>query len=319
MSDFKFLCPECGQKILCDSSLSGAQITCPGCQKTITIPSAPAAAPTPAIAAAALAPVAAGGVAAATAAPPPPRRAAPPLTQPLPRPAPAPAAEKTRHSALAIASLLCSVFIPLGFIPGLICGHMAKERLRKNVFLDGETLANAGLAISYSVLAALVLCGIAFLGVQWHFHPVRTVRSAMDAAAAPEYRIVDAIVIGENEDDHGLSGQIGRPPAGGKIKGRKATQGGAFSYTMKVLPDIPMTLNCRYSGDEAKGRIFDIAIDDEIIATQTLNHDLPGKVFDEEYKIPTALTRGKTEVTVEFQARPNMVAGTLYGCQILKP
>jgi hypothetical protein len=318
MSDFKFLCPECGQKILCDTALTGTQIACPACQKAITIPSAPAAAPmAPVMSTAAPAPVAAGAAAVAA---PPPRPAPPPVPLTPPRPAgaaKAPGAEKTHYSALAIASLLCSVFIPLGFIPSLICGHMAKQRLRQNVFLAGETMANAGLAISYCVLSLLLLSGIAFLGAQWHFHPVRTIRVSLDAAPAPDYRIVDQIIIDENEDDHGLSGQM-YGLTGGKSKGRRATKGGSFSYTMKVLPNLPMSLNCRYSGDEAKGRIFDIAVDDQIIATQTLNHDLPGKIFDEEYKIPASLTRGKNEVTVEFQARPNMIAGTLYGCQILK-
>jgi hypothetical protein len=37
-----------------------------------------------------------------------------------------------------------------------------------------------------------------------------------------------------------------------------------------------------------------------------------------EYKIPTSLTRGKTEVKVEFQAHAGMTAGGLYGCQILR-
>ena len=194
---------------------------------------------------------------------------------------------------------------------------MAKVRMRKDVFLEGEKIANAGLIISYFVLTAVLFCGIISLGVQWHFHPVRVIRPSLDASAAPDYRIVDEIVINETEDDHEFSGQYSSLTSDIK-KGRRAVRGGYFSYVMKVLPHEPMTLNCRYSGDEPKGRAFDIAVDDQIIATQTLNHNAPGKFFDEQYNIPAALTRGKNEVTVEFQARPGMVAGTLYGCQMLK-
>jgi len=87
---------------------------------------------------------------------------------------------------------------------------------------------------------------------------------------------------------------------------------------MKVLPQEAMRLNCRYSGDETKGHVFDIAVDDQIIATQNLTTLAPGHVVDLEYKIPAGLTRGKTEVKVEFVAHAGMTAGGLYGCQMLK-
>jgi hypothetical protein len=37
-----------------------------------------------------------------------------------------------------------------------------------------------------------------------------------------------------------------------------------------------------------------------------------------EYNIPAGLTRGKTQVKVEFKAHPGMIAGGLYGCQMLR-
>ena len=326
MSDFKFLCPDCGQKIACDTAMIGAQIACPTCQKTLTIPSAPGAAPpapiaTPAIASGTgISPVSPSAV--STAAAPAPARSTPPIIPASSLPS-APAVPKPRaadashYSGLAIASLISSVFVPLGFIPGLIFGHLAKARMRKDVFLEGEKMANAGLIISYCVLSAVLLCAIISLGVQWHFHPVRIIRPSVDAEVAPDYRIVDQVVIGETEEDHELGGRNYSLTSDQK-KGRRAVRGGSFSYVMKVLPHELMTLSCRYSGDEPKGRAFDIAVDDQIIATESLNHNAPGKFFDEQYDIPAALTRGKEEVTVEFQAHANSVAGTLYGCQMLK-
>lgn len=322
MSDFRFLCPECGQKIACDTAMIGARIACPTCQKELTVPSAAAAAlpapiPSPAPAPA-LRETGASSVIPTAITTPAAADFAPSKPPPSPHPAPKPrAADLSHYSGLAIASLICSVFVPLGFIPGLICGHMAKARMRKDVFLEGEKIANVALIISYCVLTAVLLCGIISLGVQWHFHPVRVIRPSPDAAAAPDYRIVDDVVINETEEDHELSGQNSSLTQQEK-KGRRAVRGGYFSYVMKVLPQEPMILNCRYSGDEPKGRAFDIAVDDQIIATQTLNHNAQGKFFDEQYNIPAALTRGKDEVTVEFQAHPNSVAGTLYGCQMLK-
>jgi hypothetical protein len=42
MSEFKFACPVCGQRMAVDSSTSGAQVECPTCFQTIIVPKAPA-------------------------------------------------------------------------------------------------------------------------------------------------------------------------------------------------------------------------------------------------------------------------------------
>jgi len=309
MSEFKFFCPECGQKILGDTAYSGAEIACPTCLKTIAIP---AVASVPVVKPASP-DVATGGV------PPPP------IPQTASRPVPSSTAAAGRQqqtpdrfSALAAASLICSVFVPLGSIPGIICGHLAKARLRRNIFLVGERTANAGLLISYCVLMATVTVAGTFLLEQWRFTPVKVMRDSPEAIAAMQPRVVDEVVIGENEDDHDMDGQMFSMSANNGKPFRSAIRGGSFSYTMKVLPQEAMTLNCRYSGGEKKGHVFDIAVDDQIIATQNLTEIAPGQFFDMEYKIPAGLTRGKTEVKVEFQAHTGMTAGGLYGCQMLK-
>jgi hypothetical protein len=224
-----------------------------------------------------------------------------------------------RFSALAIASLICSVIVPLGAIPGIICGHKAKARMQRDIFLVGEKIANAGLLISYCVLmAALTLAGVAGL-VRWHTRPVFVLRESPAAIAALQPRIVDEVVIGANEEDHELGGHRYSTKTYNDKLYRYADNGGSFSYQMKVLPGESMRLNCRYSGDEVPGSLFDIAVDDQIIATQDLTFIEPRHFVDVEYKIPAGLTRGKTGVKVEFQAHPRMTAGGLYGCQILAP
>ena len=148
MSEFKFLCPGCGQKILGDTAYSGVQIACPTCQKSITIPAAD-----PADVAAA------GGAAAARAHPANGLAARINVNRRCRGRQPA----RGRFSALAVASLICSVFVPLGSIPGMICGHLARARMRRNIFLEGEKMANAGLLISYCVLmATLAVSGSSF-------------------------------------------------------------------------------------------------------------------------------------------------------------
>jgi DNA-directed RNA polymerase subunit RPC12/RpoP len=311
MSELKFVCPECGQKILGDAAYSGMQISCPSCQKTITVPAAAAAPP--------ILPVQAQVAASKTAPPPLPpsqtasRASAAPLAAPPPR-----QQIPDRLSALAVASLLCSVFVPLGAIPGIICGHMAKARMRRDIFLVGEKIANAGLLISYLVVAAaLVFAGIARLE-HWRYRPVMVMRESPADMAAIQTRVVDEISIDGNEEDHELAGKKHSTATNSGKTCRLATYGGSFSYQMTVLPQELMTLNCHYSGDETRGHLFDIAVDDQVIATQSLTAIAPGHFVDVEYKIPASLTRGKTQVKVEFKGHPGMIAGGLYGCQMLK-
>ncbi len=297
MSDFRFLCPECGQKILGDTAYSGSQIACPTCQKTITIPAAASAAP---------------------ASPPPAPIPQAPARAASASPAAAPSQTPVHFSGLAAASLICSVIVPLGAIPGILCGHMAKSQMRRSVFLAGEKMANAGLLISYCVLLATVgAAGIFFLA-HWHFSPVKVLRESPAAVAALQPRIVDEVIAGDNEDDHDMDGQMVAMMSNNGKTARAALRGGSFSYAMKVLPQEAMTLNCRYWGGERKDHLFDVAVDGQIIATQNLASLAPGHFVDMEYKIPASLTRGKSQVKVEFQARAGKTAGGLYGCQMLK-
>jgi endogenous inhibitor of DNA gyrase (YacG/DUF329 family) len=127
MSNFKFNCPSCGQKILGDTSYVGSEIPCPTCRKTMTVPRPNAAT---------AAPVAHSAAA----------------TIPLPamqetRP------EPKRLCRLAVASLICCP-IP---VVGIICGHLANSRIRHDPSLKGAVMSTVGLVISYFVLAAAIV------------------------------------------------------------------------------------------------------------------------------------------------------------------
>ena len=136
MSDFKFACPVCGQHIRCDTSYIGTKTKCPACQNSITIPPPPSV-PLPKLSISNPHTVPLPG---------PEAHAAPPAVD---LPPPEPIAPKT--SGLAIASLVFSL-IGIGFIPGIICGHMARSRIRKDPSLGGLGLANTGLIVGYLLL-----------------------------------------------------------------------------------------------------------------------------------------------------------------------
>lgn len=64
--------------------------------------------------------------------------------------------------------------------------------------------------------------------------------------------------------------------------------------------------------------MFDILVDGVKIASQSLHNDKPEEFFDVTYAIPEELTRGKSKVTVRFQAKPHNIAGGLYGVRIIR-
>jgi hypothetical protein len=127
MSEFNFSCPACGQNILSDTANAGTEIACPVCHAAVIVPEAPAGP--------------AGD---------PPWSDTPPAWTGHNATTAA-----SRTSRLAIASLVCSLsslITCIGWLPGIICGYMAKSRIRRDSSLKGKGLATAGLTIGYLIL-----------------------------------------------------------------------------------------------------------------------------------------------------------------------
>lgn len=127
-----------------------------------------------------------------------------------------------------------------------------------------------------------------------------------------ELRTVDRVSIGndQSESDHGLKGENS---TAGNFEGRRwrEARNGWFSYELKVSPDKPVILICTYRGSEGRSRVFDVLVDGEKVATQTLeNH--PVELFDFEYPVPEKFTRGKDRITVRFQTHRDTTAGSVF-------
>ncbi len=136
----------------------------------------------------------------------------------------------------------------------------------------------------------------------------------LDAQTVDRVRIGD----GPSEQAHALEGER---TSAGLFKDqywRHAVDGGWFSYQMKVLDGQPMKLLCRYWGSDVGARVFDILIDGTKIATQKLDNNRPDQFYDEIYSIPSELTKGKSKVTVRFQAHSGHMAGGVFDCRVLK-
>ena len=78
-----------------------------------------------------------------------------------------------------------------------------------------------------------------------------------------------------------------------------------------------MTLVCTFRGSGGLLHRFDILIDGERLTTETLEYH-PSEFLDREYSIPVSLTRGKSQVTVRFEARDGAVAGSLFDARMVR-
>ena len=133
-------------------------------------------------------------------------------------------------------------------------------------------------------------------------------------------RSSDHVVPGEQQLDVDHNVQMEHSTAGTaqERRYRDAWDGGWFSYEMTVPPDRPVKLLCTYWGGEGNARQFDLLVDGQKIASQLLHNNQPDQFFDVEYPVPAELTRGKSRVTVRFQAVPHGTAGGVFDLRVLR-
>jgi hypothetical protein len=153
----------------------------------------------------------------------------------------------------------------------------------------------------------------------WEQHKAE-LTAATARLRALDVRTVDRFLPGnqQSEIDHHV---VGRQSDRGDFNGRSwrdASNGGSFSFSLKVDSAANSELQCTYWGSDTGGRSFDISIESTTIGSQTLDNNRPGQFFDVAYPIPVALLTGKSSVTVTFQARPGQRAGGLFDCRMLR-
>jgi hypothetical protein len=129
-----------------------------------------------------------------------------------------------------------------------------------------------------------------------------------------EQKTVDVFRIGEMqpERDHELTGESATGEGHGK-KWRTARNGGSMSFRMKVDGGAENELMLSYWGMDNRGRVFDIIVDDKLVATEDINKYKASRFYDIAYPIPTELTKGKQQVTITLKAKEGNSAGPVYG------
>jgi DUF1680 family protein len=106
-----------------------------------------------------------------------------------------------------------------------------------------------------------------------------------------------------------------------RILGRPGRRGGSwFSYDVPIDPQHPMAIVITYYSDDRRGTPadFEILVDGQRVAEQELRLTEPPRFFDVEYPIPSELARGKSMVTVRFQAKEGSQIATVFGLRVIR-
>ena len=156
---------------------------------------------------------------------------------------------------------------------------------------------------------------------------VWTERQARGGAAAMaerelDARTVDRVTPGVAEDEtmHALEG---KGSDSGRFEGRPSRSaywgGGEFSYSLRLPSEGPVALHVAYWGGETRRHRFQVLVEGEVIATQSLFDDRPGELLPIEVAIPERLSRGRDRVRVGFRPVPNGSVGAVFDVRIVRP
>ena len=138
-----------------------------------------------------------------------------------------------------------------------------------------------------------------------------------------EPRIIDEVIIGnqESELEHQLDSDNSRTGFhnGGNWRDASGDNGGYFQYTLQTDQKTDLVLWVRYWGNDQGRRVFNISIDDNVIARENLGGRWNRAAFyTVEYHIPAEIIKGKKSVIAKFQSSGNNYAGGIYGLRLLE-
>src|SRR5262249_39544735 len=99
-----------------------------------------------------------------------------------------------------------------------------------------------------------------------------------------EARTIDRVDVGSDasEQAHGYKSQGSSEGFVEMRRWRDAARGGFVSYELAVQPDKAVSIVCTYRGGEGQRRSFEILVDGEKVASETLEYH-PAELLDREY------------------------------------
>jgi hypothetical protein len=205
-------------------------------------------------------------------------------------------------------------------VPALATDGQAPEQWVKPKANEPLTFATCGVGRPRDVeLTAFHKLFDERYSVYWRLTTEDAWRQAEDGRRRFEARLVDQVVpqYCESEGAHDMKSEKSAKGETATRGWRRATDGGWFSYSMRVAASTSLVLRCTYWGGDA-GSSLAILVDDVPLARCVLNAAMPDSFFNEEYPLPAKLLQGKERVVVKFQADPQSVAGGVFAVAVLK-
>jgi DUF1680 family protein len=162
--------------------------------------------------------------------------------------------------------------------------------------------------------------------VYWDlFTPQEWTKRAQEIAAAAEkqHKLELATVAfaqpGEMQPERDYNWQ-GEDSETDRIMGRAARRGSKwFSFDLPIDTNHPMACVVTYYSDEWRKRTFEILVEGQRVAEQTVEKDgTAPHFFDVEYPIAAELVGGKQKVTVRFQATQGNEIAAVFGVRMVR-
>ena len=73
-----------------------------------------------------------------------------------------------------------------------------------------------------------------------------------------------------------------------------------------------------YWGSDAGARNFDILVNGQIIASESLDMEQPGAFFTRTYPLPQSAQQPGQPILLRFQAHPGNMAGGVFGIRLVR-
>ena len=139
-----------------------------------------------------------------------------------------------------------------------------------------------------------------FTAAEW---PAIEASYAADAKEKADIRArtVDVMRLGEQqpEADHNFQGTPNTVDSGNLTVRNRMVNKGWFQFELASAPG-PLVLQVTYDGS-ARDKDFDVMIDGQVVAHETLSGARTSTYNVRTYKVPETLTQGKAKVTVRFE------------------
>ena len=138
---------------------------------------------------------------------------------------------------------------------------------------------------------------------------------------ALDVRTVDAVEAGSPEDEKAHAIDETRSDAGW-LEGRRyrsARGDASFSWALAPPASGPVLVRALYWGGESRRFRFEVVVEGEVVATQSLFDDRPGEFLAVEYEVPDRLVRGKERVRVGFRPVAGAATGAVFEVRLVRP